>query len=172
MSDNDDLVGDVTQAQEILPPENELRFREELFCLKYIEYNRNGMRAAIACGYSPASANATAIALIKRPEIRARIIEIVAPVLRKAELDVEEMLGQIHAVATFDRRKMFNPDGTRKLFHELDAKTAAAISHMGPNDFQPFNKMQAIEMAMRQLGGFEKDNKQKGESLKIVVAFE
>jgi len=89
--------------------------------------------------------------------------------LRRAGLDMDEMLAQIHAIATFDRRKLYHPDGTRKLFTELDAKTAAAISHMGPNDFQPFNKLQAIDMAMKHLGGFEKDNDQRRENLSINV---
>ncbi len=112
-----------------------------------------------------------AVALIKRPEIRAKIIALAEPVLRIAKLDMEEMLAQIRAVATFDRRKLYHPDGTRKLFTELDAQTAAAISHMGPNDFVPFDKLKAVDMAMKHLGGFEKDNEQRKENLQIVVAF-
>lgn len=166
---NYDLVGDENQQQEILPPDNSLSFIEQVFCYKYVELRRNGRAAAIAAGYSPASATSRASDLIRRPEIRARIIELVQPTLRKSQLDMEEMLGQIHAVATFDRRKLYHPDGSRKLFTELDAQTAAAISHMGPNDFQPFNKMQAIEMAMKHMGGFEKDNDQRRENLSIVV---
>lgn len=169
---NEDLVGDdALQAAEVLPPRNALSFIEELFCYKYVELRHNGSQAAIAAGYSPAAATSYASKLIKRPEIRTRIIELAAPILRKAELDMEEMLGQIHAVATYDRRKLFHPDGTRKLFTELDAKTAAAISHMGPNDFVPFDKLKAVDMAMKHLGGFEKDNEQRRENLQIAVTF-
>lgn len=168
---NEDLVGDVVVEAEILPPNTALSFRDELFCIKYVELRRNGTRAAIACGYSPTCANAMAVALIKRPEIRAKIIALAEPVLRIAKLDMEEMLAQIRAVATFDRRKLYHPDGTRKLFTELDAQTAAAISHMGPNDFVPFDKLKAVDMAMKHLGGFEKDNEQRKENLQIVVAF-
>lgn len=170
---NEDLIGDVEPAAEILPPRNVLSFNEELFCYKFVEFKRNAKRAAEAAGYSPGvTAQNIATRLMKREDIRARITELAQPVLRKATIDMEEMLGQIHAVATFDRRKLYNADGSRKLFTELDAKTAAAISHMGPNDFQPFNKMQAIDMAMKHLGGFERDNEQRRENLKIAVVFE
>lgn len=164
---NEDLVGDVTPAQEILPPSNALSFSEQLFCFRYVELKRNGKRAALAAGYAASNA----VWLLKRPEIRARIIEIAQPALRKASIDMEEMLGQIHAIATFDRRKMYHPDGRRKMFTELDDKTAAAISHMGPNDFVPFSKERAIDMAMKHLGGFEKDNEQRRENLQIAVTF-
>ena len=170
---NDDLVGDVTQAAaEILPPLSALSFKDELFCYKYVEFKRNGQKAAEAAGYSHgATARNMASQLIKRPEIRARITELAAPVLRKASLDMEEMLGQIGAVATFDWRRLYHPDGRRKLITELDAKTAAAISHMGPNGLVPFDKMKAVDMAMKHLGGFEKDNEQRRENLQIAVTF-
>lgn len=168
---NDDLVGDVTPVAEILPPLSALSLHEELFCIKYVEFKRNGAKAALAAGYAPSGAAACAVALIKRPEIRARITELAAPVLRKASLDMEEMLGQIGAVATFDWRRLYHPDGRRKLITELDAKTAAAISHMGPNGLVPFDKMKAVDMAMKHLGGFEKDNEQRRENLQIAVTF-
>lgn len=169
---NEDLVGDVeSAAAEILPPSTQLSFVEQLFCYKYVELRRNGRAAAIAAGYSKAAASSRASELIKRPDIRRRIVEIAQPALRVAALDMQEMLAQIHAVATFDRRKLYHPDGTRKLFTELDAKTAAAISHMGASDFVPFDKMKAVDMAMKHLGGFEKDNEQRRENLQIAVTF-
>jgi hypothetical protein len=169
---NEDLVGDVTVGQEILPPDSSLSFREEIFCYKYVELKRNGQKAAEAAGYSPgATARNVATQLIKRPEIRARITELAVPILRKASIDMEEMLGQISAVATFDWRNLYHPDGRRKLITELDAKTAAAISHMGPNGLVPFDKMKAVDMAMKHLGGFEKDNEQRRENLAINVVF-
>jgi hypothetical protein len=42
---------------------------------------------------------------------------------------------------------------------------------MGANDFVPFDKMKAIDMAMKHLGGFEKDNEQRRENLQIAVTF-
>lgn len=169
---NEDLVGDVNSVAEILPPNGALSFKDQLFCYKYVELKRNGTKAAEAAGYSPgATARNMASRLLQRPEIRARIIELSGTTLRKAQLDMEEMLGQIHAIATFDRRKLYREDGTRKLFHELDTATAAAISHMGAHDFVPFDKAKAIDMAMKHLGGFEKDNEQRRENLQIAVTF-
>lgn len=136
-----------------------------MFCIKYVEFNRNASKAAIAAGYAASNAHW----LIKKPAIRARIIELAGTTLRRAGLQMEDMLAQIHAVATFDWRKLYHPDGTRKLLTELDAATAAAISHMGPNGLVPFNKLQAVDMAMKHLGGFEKDNDQRRENLSINV---
>lgn len=178
---NEDLVGDLSSDESretltkrndvtILAPDLSMDPRELLFCYKYVELGRNASAAARAAGWTDASARVAGCNLLKRNDIRAKIIELVEPKLRKDKLDMEEILAQIHAIATFDRRKLYHPDGTRKLFTELDAQTAAAISHMGATDFVPFDKGKAIDMAMKHLGGFEKDNKQKGgESLSIVV---
>jgi phage terminase small subunit len=164
---NEDLIGG-TEVAEALEPQ-ELSHREEQFCVHYVRLNRNGTQAAIAAGYSENGADVSAVRLLARDRVSKRIAQLTEPLKQKLKLDLEETLHQIAAVATFDRRKLFNPDGTKKLIPELDDATAAAISHMGAVDVVPFDKMKALDMAMKHLGGYERDNKQKGENLKINI---
>lgn len=175
---HEDLVGDVAEPdgsrQEILSPVTKLPIAYELFCLHYVANRCKGVVAARLAGWSgnKNSLNTQAKRLLAKPEIQQRIAELVAPTLSAAKVNMDTMLGQLAAVATYDRRRLYNEDGSRKHFTELDDETAAAISHMGPNDFVPFDKLKAIDMAMKHLGGYEKDNKQKQENLQIAVIFE
>jgi phage terminase small subunit len=152
----------------VAPRTKQLTVAEQLFCAHYVAQRRNARRAAELAGFAPASG----ARLVERPEIAAHIAELAKPQLDAAKLTMEAMLGQLAAVATFDRRRMYHSDGTRKKFHELDDETAAAISHMDANDFRPFDKLKAIDMGVKILGGYEKDNTQKKENLQIAVIFE
>ncbi len=166
---NEDLIGEEPKTQNVT---TSVTLLEDLFCTHYVRLNCNGRAAALEVGYAASSAHSTAVKLLKKPHIQQRIREISAPLLSRAKINMETMLGQLGAIATYDRRRMFHPDGTRKLFTELDDETAAAISHMGPNDFVPHDKLKAIDMAMKHLGGYEKDNEQRRENLQIAVVFE
>lgn len=169
---NEDLVGDVTGDAEILPPLSSVTLSEELFIAHYVRLGRNGKQAAIAAGFAESGATAVAQRMLNRPRVRKRLAEVAAPALSKAKMSMDTMLGQLAAIATYDRRKLYHPDGTRKHFTELDDETAAAISHMGANDFVPHDKLKAIDMSLKHLGGYEKDNEQRRENLQIVVSFE
>lgn len=101
-----------------------------------------------------------------------------APSLKKQGVDLEEMLAQIAAVAKFDQRKLYDADGNRIPVHLLDDETAAAIARINQGvvgqvhgDVVPYDKMKAVDMAMKYLGAYEKDNRQKADNLAIQVNF-
>lgn len=166
---NEDLIGDVRPKQQVLEPSDELSLREETFCAVYITNGENGTQAALAAGVPQGSAAWWASQALKKPKIQAEIERLLEPVREQHGLTLERVLKEIKAVATFDKRKLYDKDGRRKAIVELDDETAAALSHFGANDVVPFDKLKAIDMAMKHLGGYEKDNTQRAENLKINI---
>ena len=60
-------------------------------------------------------------------------------------------------------------DGTPKKMVELDDDTALAISLQGPHGLVPYNKLKVLDMSMRYLGLYERDNLQRDESRNITL---
>jgi phage terminase small subunit len=154
----------------------------KVFIAEY-KIDRNGRRAAIAAGYSAASADQTASRLIRtakvREEIEAHRAEVIAKVNAETGLTLERVLGQIAKGVFFDARKLLDSRGNPKPISELDDDTAMAITgldvqelRLGGEDsngtatikkYKLADRSKYIDMAMKHLGGFEVDNKQKAE---------
>lgn len=162
---NEDLLGDDDVVEEI-----DLSPRQEAFCQQYIALKFNGTRAAIAAGYAPIGAGTEADRLLQKAGIRQRIAQISAPTRALLKINADEILHQLASVATFDRRKLLDTDGNVIPLQHLDDATAAAISHVGVSGFVPFDKMKAVDMAMKHLGLFKEDNtQQQGQPLAINI---
>ena len=74
-----------------------LQARQELFCLEYIK-DGNATQAAIRAGYKPKYAGTNADKLLKNPNIRARIDELMAEVQQEKIADAEEVLRYLTSV--------------------------------------------------------------------------
>ena len=168
---NEDLVDDTNAVDSVVETKT-LSTRHELFCRTYVANGRNATQAYIAVGYSPDGAKSSASQLLADPTVTKRIAQLSGKVVEKVELTLEKTLQQIAAVAQFDQRKLFYPDGTLIPRHLLDDATSAAISHEGKNGVVPFNKLSAIDMSMKYLGGYEKDNSQKSNNLALQIILE
>ena len=164
---NEDLVGD-----DLVVADEKLSDRHELFCQTYVSNGRNATKAYIAVGYSENGADSSASRLLANAKIALRISELTAPIMQASALTLENTLKHIAAVAQFDKRKLFYPDGSRIPIHLLDETTAFALSHQTKEDVMPFSKMSALEMSMKYLGGFEKDNAQQRDNLVLQVVLE
>jgi phage terminase small subunit len=160
----------------------------KVFIAEY-KIDRNGRRAAIAAGYSPASADQTASRLIRtakvREEIEAHRAEVIAKVKEETGLTLERVLGQIARGVFFDARKLLDPDGSPKPIGELDDDTAMAVAgldvqelRLGGEDsdgratvkkYKLADRSKYIDMAMKHLGGYEVDNRQKTDPLAEAV---
>jgi phage terminase small subunit len=133
-------------------------------------------RAAYAAGnMSAAAVHVAACRLSKNPKVALRVAELREPALKSAGLEIEETLRQLACVLRSDPRRLFRPDGSFIPIHELDDATAAAISNIEldeqgrPKKIRLWSKTDAIEKAMRHLGAFERDNRQKSENLAIQI---
>lgn len=99
-------------------------------------------------------------------------------IARNADVTQERVIKEIARIGLFDPRKLFDNVGNPLPITELDDDVAAAIAGIkvrqiaGDEDevgtiieYKIADKNSALEKLMRFLGAYEKDNKQKNESL-------
>jgi phage terminase small subunit len=146
--------------------------RRKAFVKAYLVNGHNATQAAITAGFSPKTAYSQGQRLLKDVEISGQLAEAARETGAIAGLDVGRTLREVARISQFDRRKLYRPDGTPIPVHLLDDDTAAAISHEGPHGLVPFDKNRALDMAFKHQGLYERDNAQRGESLKLVVILE
>ena len=97
-------------------------------------------------------------------------------------LAVERTRAELASFCFSDVRRLCNPDGSLKTFHELDDDTAATISSFEIKEIEIdgmvigrtikvkfWDKVAALDKAMRHLGLYERDNTQRSENLSLQV---
>ncbi len=104
--------------------------------------------------------------LMDESKVRARVAQIQAAAADKAGLDAAAILLELKKLAHSDIAGIMHADGRVKLPHELDPQTRAAVASFkideyGRIEYKFWPKNAAIDMAMKHLGLFEKDNGQK-----------
>lgn len=157
----------------------------KVFIAEY-KIDRNGRRAAIAAGYSAASADSTASRLLRSAKVKAEVeqhrADAIAKVQAETGITLERTLREIARIGYFDPRKMFNKDGEPLPITELDDDTAAAVAGLDVlEEFEGHGedrklvghvkkwkiaeKKGALDMLMRHLGGYAEDNHQNANAL-------
>jgi phage terminase small subunit len=155
--------------------------KQEAFALAFIKTDSatEAYRAVYgAKNATPKSINEMASRLLKNVKVMSRIDELRAPALVKAGLTVDRVLKEVERVSFFDPRKLYRADGNIKRPDEWDDDTAAAIGGIEVNEeftgrgedrelsgytkkIKIWDKNAALEKAMKHLGLFKEDNKQK-----------
>ncbi len=152
--------------------------RKATFVEAYVANGSNGSAAAITAGYSAKGAGVQASRMLKDPNIQAQIANRRANLLEKMELTTERTLREIARLAYVDPRKFFHADGRPKEIAELDDDTAAALAGMEVTEewagtgedrkvvgltkkYKLADKNSALEKAMKHLGEYEADNRQR-----------
>lgn len=160
--------------------------RRQAFVDAYICNGRNATQAAITAGYSAKTAGAAASRLLTDVKIAEQVAARTAALQVKGHLTVERTLQEVARLAYFDPRKIYDEHGKLLSVHHLDDDTAAAISSVeveatftGQGEARKvtgftkkmkfLNKGPALDMAMRHLGMYEKDNSQRGPDLALQV---
>ena len=164
----------------------EAAHRRVLFVEAYMANGGNATQAAIAAGFSEASAGQRGYELLNEPAV-AETLAARRKALQEAHgLTTERVLLELRRLALVDPRKLFGEDGNPLLPHELDDDTAAALAGVdveelfeGRGDervqignvrkFKLWDKGAALERAMKHLGLFERDNAQTKQSITIVA---
>lgn len=153
--------------------------RKRLFVEAYIANGGNGKQAAIAAGFAPKAAAQQASRLLTDANVSQLIRERSQKLAQKMELTTERTLREVARLAYFDPRKLLDNTGRPKPLHELDDDTAAVIAGMEVVDkfdapdpggertlstvvkYKLADKNAALDKAMRHLGLFSEDNKQR-----------
>lgn len=152
--------------------------RRKLFVEAYLTNGGNASKAAVAAGFSGKTAGAAGSRLLKHVEVLTMIQQRRKVVIEKMELTTERTLREIARLAYVDPRKFFHADGRPKEITELDDDTAAALAGMEVTEefegtgkdrilvghtkkYKLADKNSALEKAMKHLGEYEADNRQR-----------
>jgi len=127
--------------------------------------------------------NEAASRLLANSKVTARIAELKGPALAAASLSVERTLRSCAAVAYQDPRRFYNADGSFKPVAEWDDDMAACVASIETNELfdddgklkgcirklKFWNRNEATSMAMKHLGAFERDNRQRAPNLALQI---
>jgi phage terminase small subunit len=107
----------------------ELTLKQQRFAAEYC-IDLNATAAYLRAGYAARgnSAEAAASRLLSNVKVRQAIQEREKKLISRCEATTENLLREASSLAFSDIRKLFNADGSPKGIHELDDRTAAAIS--------------------------------------------
>jgi phage terminase small subunit len=153
-----------------------------LFAEEFVGNGGNATRAAIAVGYAPHSAGVTGSRLLRDSDVQTALYVTEERALRKAGLSTERVLQELERAIFADPRKLYDEKGRLKPIHSLDEDTAAPIASFDTDEIGPqrpairrttkvgfVDKFMAIDRAMKHLGLFERDSRQKQRNLTIQV---
>lgn len=159
--------------------------KQENFCIEYLK--SGNASDAYRRSYNAKKMSAKVIAnraseLLDNGNIRVRLEELKKPVIEKTQLTLERVILENMNVAFFDIRTILDNDGAVKPVNEWPPEAGAAISSIevleqyeGSGKDRVFvgylkkvklvEKGAALDRLMKHLGGYEQDNKQKGNAL-------
>lgn len=159
----------------------DLTIRQENFVLAYLDSQNASAAYRIAYNterMKEATVNRTAKRLADNPKIIARMNELRKPIIKKAQLRLEDVITENARIAFFDIRTMFDANGNIKPVQDWNDNIGAAVSSI--EVFEEFDghgkdrvyigqtkkikfwdKSAALDKLMKHLGGYAEDNKQK-----------
>ena len=100
--------------------------RQAVFCAEYIT-DFNATQAAIRAGYASKYAARVAYKMLLQPHIQEAVHREITARAKRTHITQDRVLRELAAVAFFDPRKLFAPDGSPLPINELDDATAAAL---------------------------------------------
>ena len=173
----------VTKADKAGTSKQSAGEKKKLFAEAYIANGGNASEAAKSAGYSAKTAGVTGCRLLKDVQVQSILGERQKALANKYELTAEAIIKSIAQDLHFDPANLFNGDGSVKAVAEMDADTRMALVgietlQLGDADSPAIirkikwaTKHQAREQAMKHLGMFAQDNKQKSDPITALTEF-
>lgn len=141
-----------------------IRLRHQRFVAEYL-VDLDAMRAAIAAGYSAASAAVRASQLLASPDVIALIRARQQEWASKLEISAERVLQEYAAIAFADIGELAEDDGAPKSLSSLQRHQRVAIAEVssspGGCKVRLHDKRAALADLAKHLGLFEADNRQR-----------
>lgn len=97
--------------------ERPLTEKQQAFVAEYLK-DRNGTQAAIRAGYSARTADAQAVALLRKTEVRRQILAGQTEVLREAKVDAAWLLRRLADEATADLADLYDEENNLLPVHK------------------------------------------------------
>ena len=155
-----------------------LNAKQKRFIDEYL-VDSNATEAAIRAGYAKKTARQQGSRLLSHVDIQAEIKKRREGVSRLADVQLADVVLQLSRMALFDPRKMYDEGGNPLPIQELPDEAAMVIQgfkvrkEFSAGDGEPATILEykmadrnsAADKLMKHLGGYEVDNKQKGDGL-------
>ena len=158
--------------------------KQERFCLAYLETGNasEAYRRVYSAGNMKAlTVNDVSSKLLNNPHITHRVQELQQQAQKRTEVTIDGIIKELAAVGFFDIRSIYHDDGTLKHPKQLDTGAAKGIQEITIKrvvtedgetvetvKYRLHNKLQALDMLMKHLGGYEKDNRQKQNDVIVI----
>ena len=116
--------------------EKKLTAKMELFCKEYI-IDKNATQAAARAGYSKKTSDAIGKENLRKPLIKKRIAELMAPTIKKLELSAEMVLGEMKSLAFSNIDDFFDDDGYLKQWRDITREQKSCLAQVDMILFAP-----------------------------------
>lgn len=153
-----------------------------LFIEAFIANGGNGAMAAITAGYSKRNAKSQAHKLLLRPDVKDALRERQGKLAKRYELTTESVIAELSKIVHADPRRMFAANGTILPVKDWSDDVAGMVASIEVDEtfegsgkekvwtgytkkVKLWDKNSAIEKAMKHLGLFAEDNKQRAGAL-------
>ena len=150
--------------------------RRQAFVQAYITNGHNATQAAIAAGYSSATARSQGQRLLTNVAVGRELATAARNVAAATGLETQRTLSEIACICYVDPAELYDDDNKLLPIRQLPPHVRAAIASIEHDKdtgrvtkVKLWDKNAALEKAMRHHGLYEKDNSQKGESVKVQV---
>ena len=160
-----------------------LTAKQEKFCLEYL-IDLNATQSAIRAGYSTKTAYIIGHENLKKPNIETRISQLQQETQNRTEITIDRVIKELAKLAFVKINDLYQ-DGELIRPEMLDDDIASSIQSFknrvemigdvsySIDEYKMYDKTKALDMLMKHLGGYEKDNNSKVETkitpIEIVV---
>ena len=157
-----------------------LKPKHERFCREYI-IDLNATQAAIRAGYSEKTARSQGQRLLTNVDIQNFLRTLKSEIVERNNITIDKYVNILDQLATFDIADIYDEHGNLKPVHEIPEDARMAIESLESDEFREkgilisvtkkvkmTNRRSAIDILLKHLGGYEKDNDQKKD---IIVSF-
>ena len=152
--------------------------REQMFIEAYIANGGDGAKAARAAGYAEKWAGRQAVTMLRRPNVVKALAARREKLARKYELTSDSVIAELARIVHADPRRLFGNDGTLLPMQDWPDDMAAVVASVETDELfdgqgvgrkligytkkvKFWDKNSGIEKAMKHLGLFAEDNKQR-----------
>lgn len=152
--------------------------REVAFAEAYLSNNMRGDLAAIAAGYAPTHAKRRAVAMLARPGVQKLIRDRQDELSKAHRLTTDSVMAELSKIVHADPRKLFDDKGALLPIRQWPDDMAGAVASIEVDELfegkgkgrkfigytkkiKLWDKNSGIEKAMKHLGLFAEDNKQR-----------
>ncbi len=156
-----------SRAAGVKPGKSELGTQEryKVFAEAWLANGGNATEAAKTAGYSAKTAKQQGSRLLSHVDVVKLIRAGQERLARKFELNTDAVLKELARLAHADPRDLYTLEGQLLPPHLWPDHAAAAVASIKPGRFgieiKVWNKVAAVSDAMKHLGLFEKDNRQR-----------